>query len=446
MRKLAPLVLVAVLSACARPSDGPTAGGFYNATAPQSNERIPVVRLSEAPMGPVAATPLAYAATDPGLSLMRSSGFADTRLRRGDVIEVTILDTGEEGLFSSTQSKTLNLGRFTVDSTGNVTLPFVGKQRVVDSSTEALQTRIVTGLKGSAVNPQAVVTVVDRPSSGITVNGDVRAAGRFPLTARKERVLDAVALAGGASSAPGSATVTLMRGKQRATVPLQRVIDDNKQNVYLLPDDQIYVDKDSPTFTAFGAFKSVGEFEFEPGRLTLAQALGRAGGLLDDRADARNFYVLRSQPVFTQVAPQCQDPRAGCGEHQAGDLSRRSEGRFQSGADAAVPDDGWRYHLRQQRQPGGLCQALQRVPEKRADGRSTDPGVERQLSIDNRTFCGAAQQTQGGSCKANYDNRTCLTPFLYGDGRIQEYDDAVAICDDRSGGGSVASRLSAYGI
>ncbi|TBY85129.1 polysaccharide biosynthesis/export family protein [Rhizobium leguminosarum] len=302
MRKLAPFVLVAVLSACARPSDGPTAGGFYNATAPQSNERIPVVRLSEAPMGPVAVTPLAYAATDPGLSLMRSSGFADTRLRRGDVIEVTILDTGEEGLFSSTQSKTLNLGRFTVDSTGNVTLPFVGKQRVVDSSTEALQTRIVTGLKGSAVNPQAVVTVVDRPSSGITVNGDVRAAGRFPLTARKERVLDAVALAGGASSAPGSATVTLMRGKQRATVPLQRVIDDNKQNVYLLPDDQIYIDKDSPTFTAFGAFKSVGEFEFEPGRLTLAQALGRAGGLLDDRADARNFYVLRNQPVYTQVA------------------------------------------------------------------------------------------------------------------------------------------------
>ncbi|MGZ2460449.1 polysaccharide biosynthesis/export family protein [Rhizobium sp. IY2] len=302
MRKLAPLVLVAVLSACARPSDGPTAGGFYNATAPQSNERIPVVRLSEAPMGPVAVTPLAYAATDPGLSLMRSGGFADTKLRRGDVIEVTILDPGEDGLFSSTQSKTLNLGRFTVDSTGNVTLPFIGKQRVVDSSPEALQTRIVTGLKGSAVNPQAVVTVVDRPSSGFTVNGDVRSAGRFPLSARKERVLDAVALAGGASSAPGSATVTLMRGKQRATVPLQRVIDDSKQNVYLLPDDQIYVDKDSPTFTALGAFKSVGEFEFEPGKLTLAQALGRAGGLLDDRADASNFYVLRNQPVYTQVA------------------------------------------------------------------------------------------------------------------------------------------------
>lgn len=302
MRKLAPFVFVAVLGACARPSDGPTAGGFYNATNPQTNERIPVVRLSEAPMGAAAVAPLAYSAGDSGFAAMRSSGYSDTRLRRGDVIDVTIFDTGEEGLFSSTQSKTLNLGRFTVDSAGTVTLPFVGKQRVVDSSPEALQTRIVSGLKGSAVNPQAVVTVIDRPSSGFTVNGDVRSAGRFPLTARRERVLDAIAQAGGASSAPGSATVTLARGKQRATVPLQRVLDDDRQNVYLLPNDQIYVDKDAPTFTAFGAFKSVGEFEFEPGKLTLAQALGRAGGLLDDRADASNFYLLRNQPVYHQVA------------------------------------------------------------------------------------------------------------------------------------------------
>ncbi|MGK6316974.1 polysaccharide biosynthesis/export family protein [Neorhizobium sp. DT-125] len=302
MRKLAPFVFVAVLSACARPSDGPTAGGFYSATDPRTNERIPVVRLADAPMNPVGITPLAYSATDPGLSVLRSGGFADNRLRRGDVIEVTILDTGEEGLFSSTDSKTLNLGRFTVDSAGTVTLPFVGRQRVLESSPEALQARIVSGLKGSAVNPQAVVTVVEKPTSGFTVNGDVRSAGRFPLTARRERVLDAIALAGGASSGPSAANVTLIRGKQRASAPLSRVLSDDRQNVYLLPDDQLFIEDDSPSFTAFGAFKSVGEFEFEAGKLTLMQAFSRAGGLLDDRADASNFYVLRNQPVYSQVA------------------------------------------------------------------------------------------------------------------------------------------------
>jgi polysaccharide export outer membrane protein len=268
---------------------------------PHSGEKIPVIPLADAPMGSAVAVP-AYAPTDQGLARFRSSGFSDARLRRGDVIDVTVLDTGEDGLLSSTQSKTLNLGRFTVDQQGFVTMPFVGKQRVVDSTPEGLQAQIVNGLKGSAVNPQAVVTVVDKPSSAVTVDGKVRSAGRFPLSARKERVLDAIALAGGASSAPGSATVTLTRGSQRATAPLDRVLQDDQQNVRLLPGDQLFVSDNTPSFTALGAFKSVGEFPFEPGKMTLAKALARAGGLLDDRADSRNFYLFRNQNVYSQAA------------------------------------------------------------------------------------------------------------------------------------------------
>jgi polysaccharide export outer membrane protein len=55
------------------------------------------------------------------------------RLRPGDVIEVTILDRTEEGLMSAADSRALNLGRFTVDHAGFVTLPFVGRPRVVES-------------------------------------------------------------------------------------------------------------------------------------------------------------------------------------------------------------------------------------------------------------------------------------------------------------------------
>ena len=300
MRELLPVALCLVLSTCARPSDGPNASDIYNAKVAGTGERIQVVDLSKAPVGVTSAATLSYFPSDKGLSVMRSAGYLDQRLRKGDVIEVTIIDSGEEALFSSANSKTLNLGRFTVDSSGFVTLPFVGRQRVLESTPEGLQAQIVSGLRGTAVNPQAIVNVVEKPTTGIVVNGDVRAAGRFPLTARKERVLDAIALAGGASSAPGSTTVTLIRGKQRASVALARLLEDSSQNVYLLPDDQVFVENDAPTFTAIGAFKSVGEFEFEQGKLTLAQALARAGGLLDDRADARNFYVFRNQQVFIQ--------------------------------------------------------------------------------------------------------------------------------------------------
>ncbi|MEO3999656.1 polysaccharide biosynthesis/export family protein [Mesorhizobium sp. CAU 1732] len=301
MLRVAVILLAGALSACASPSSGPTVGDINSARLPNSNERIPIIDLADAPMD-TPATAMSFAPTDRGLSPFQSDGSMNARLRRGDVIEVTVLDTGEEGLFSPTDSKTLNLGRFTVDESGFVTMPFVGRQRVIDSTPEGLQRQIVNGLRGSSVNPQAVVTVVDKPTSSVTVNGKVRGAGRFPLTSNRERVLDAIALAGGADGAPGATTVTLVRGQHRAGTTLARILSDDSQNIRLMPEDQIFVEGDASSFTAFGAFKSTGEFEFEPGKMSLAQAVGRAGGLLDDQANARHVYLMRNQPVRTDAA------------------------------------------------------------------------------------------------------------------------------------------------
>ncbi len=296
MKKVVSVLLLAVLSACARPSDGPTAGNIRSAKFPQTNEKIPVIELSNAPAATSSAS-IMQSSTGPGLAALRNTGYNSQRLRRGDVIDITVLDTGEDGLFSSTQSKTLNLGRFTVDQSGNVNLPFIGKQRVVDSTTEGLQNQVVAGLKGSAVNPQAVVTVVDKPTSAVMLSGSVATPGKIALTARQERVLDAINQAGGPTVAPGAATVTVVRGSQRASAPLDRIMREDRQNIRLSPDDQIMIDGEASSFTALGAFKSAGEFQFESGKLSLAQAVGRAGGLLDDRADSRNVYVFRSEVI-----------------------------------------------------------------------------------------------------------------------------------------------------
>lgn len=167
------VLLVALLSACAKPSDGPTAGNIRSATFPRTNEKSPSSSLANAPAVTVSAgSP--QNASGPGLTALRNTGYNAQRLRRGDVIDITVLDTGEDGLFSPTQSKTLNLGRFTVDQSGSVNIPFVGKQRVVDSTPEGLQSQVVAGLKGSAVNPQAVVTVVDKPTSAVMLSGAVK--------------------------------------------------------------------------------------------------------------------------------------------------------------------------------------------------------------------------------------------------------------------------------
>lgn len=310
MKKVVSVLLLALLSACARPSDGPTSGNIRSATLPQTNEKIPVIELANAPASTSAASFLS-SSTGPGLTALRNTGYNSQRLRRGDVIDITVLDTGEDGLFSSTQSKTLNLGRFTVDQNGSVNLPFIGKKRVTDSTPEGLQNQVVSGLKGSAVNPQAVVTVVDKPTSVVMLSGAIKTPGKMPLTARQERVLDAINQAGGPTVAPGAATVTIVRGQQRASATLDRVMREDRQNVRLSPDDQIMIDGDASSFTALGAFKSAGEFQFETGKLTLAQAVGRAGGLLDDRADSRNVYVFRTETVIVPpVGPIASKERA----------------------------------------------------------------------------------------------------------------------------------------
>ena len=67
MKKIVPVLLLALLSACARPSDGPTAGNIRSATLPNTNEKIAVIDLANAPASTSNASIMSYSA-GPGLA------------------------------------------------------------------------------------------------------------------------------------------------------------------------------------------------------------------------------------------------------------------------------------------------------------------------------------------------------------------------------------------
>jgi polysaccharide export outer membrane protein len=56
---------------------------------------------------------------------------------------------------------------------------------------------IVNNLKPRAIEPQAVVALVDQRASSVSVLGEVNTPTRFPANASGERLLDAIARAGG---------------------------------------------------------------------------------------------------------------------------------------------------------------------------------------------------------------------------------------------------------
>jgi polysaccharide export outer membrane protein len=165
--------------------------------------------------------------------------------------------------------------------------------RAAGLTPEQVGRAIEAALRDKAIEPQVIVTVADSGSTFVTVAGDVARPTRVPLTLKGDRVLDIIATVGGSRAADYDSFVRLTRGGASATVSLARIVRDPGQNIYVRPDDLIYVYTDPQVYTAFGATARNASFAFETDRLTLAEAVGRAGGLLDTRADPRGVFVFR---------------------------------------------------------------------------------------------------------------------------------------------------------
>lgn len=245
------------------------------------------------------------------LALQRSESFADvlgTKLPPpyvfgpGDVLEVSVWEAPPAALFGVAATDVrgaVSGGRQTtlpaqvVNAEGFINMPFVGRVSAVGRSSKEMEEEIVRRLSGKANQPQVLVRLIQNTSQMVTVVGEVASSTRMPLTAKGERLLDAVASAGGVRQPVGKVTIQLSRSGKVLSMPLERVIQDPGHNVYLQPGDVITALFQPLSFTALGATGRNEEINFEAQGITLAQALGRMSGLRDTQADARGVFVFR---------------------------------------------------------------------------------------------------------------------------------------------------------
>ncbi len=112
------------------------------------------------------------------------------RFGLGDTVSVTIFEAAAGGLFYSAEAG-VRPGNFVtipnqaVDNNGNITVPYAGAIAAKGRTPVEMQQAIVAALKNRAIEPQAVVSLVDQKASLISVLGDVRSAGRFPAAPRE---------------------------------------------------------------------------------------------------------------------------------------------------------------------------------------------------------------------------------------------------------------------
>jgi polysaccharide export outer membrane protein len=234
---------------------------------------------------------------------------------KGDVLDIAIWEAPPAALFGSVGGETrltsssvtargTSLPEQMVNSDGRITIPFAGSIPAAGRTPQQIERDITARLAGKAHQPQVIVRIAGNATSNVTVVGDVANSTRVPLTARGERLLDILAAAGGVKQPVGKMTIQITRGDRVASLPLEAVIKDPRQNIRLQPDDVVTALFQPYSFTALGATGRNEELPFEGTGISLAQALGRVAGLQDQRADVRGVFIFRLEdPAALGLAP-----------------------------------------------------------------------------------------------------------------------------------------------
>ena len=290
------------------PSSGPSVAQVVDQE--KIDSPIPVVELSDA----VARRVLAAQRMDSFAESLSGNAPSGYLVGAGDVLEVSVWEAPPAALFGAavvdarvglTTTRQTTFPEQIVNIDGVINVPFAGTVPVAGKTPQQIEADLVLRLKGKANQPQVLVRVIRNATSNVTVVGEVAASTRMPLTAKGERLLDAVAAAGGVRQPVGKITIQLSRGGRVLAMPLDSVIQDPKQNVYLQPGDVVTALFQPLSFTALGATGRNEEVNFEAQGITLAQALGRIAGVRDAVADARGVFIFRfEEPLVIGVASE----------------------------------------------------------------------------------------------------------------------------------------------
>lgn len=288
------LPLVGLLSACRAP-------GMKMNLRSSSKVETAVVGETNVAMRPISpAIVQGLAVADPASDLTDLLAVKPGPYKIGpqDVLLVTVWDHPEI---------TLPLGQYRTDATtgmvvddeGFLYFPYIGRTSLGGLTVVQARERLTTRLGSILKNPQVDVKVILFRSKKVYFGGEVRNPSTYPLADDTQTLADLVTRAGGFMPTADQSRVILTRGGRKWTINFMELLKVGSPvgRIALQDGDALHVQSraEEPVYV-MGELVRPGTIPMNHGRLSLAQALSDAGGILNTAADPRSIYVLRRGP------------------------------------------------------------------------------------------------------------------------------------------------------
>ncbi len=285
MKRVALLAVLAAgaLTGCAYlPTAGPTTSDVLKQEVKNNQTRFDLVDIDDNVVAALLASP-----SDSFRVRFKKYGKPpEPKIGIGDGVTVSIWEAAGGGLFGtsptehvSAGSRNVTIPEQIVTQDGAISVPFGGRIQVAGRRPLEVQHEIERRLADKAIEPQVIVTLTRSLTNTATVTGEVIAGARVPLSLKGDHLLDLIAAAGGARAPVYETFVRLSRSG--VTLP--------------------------QSFTVFGATGANTQINFTSQKMTLVEALAKAGGLQDQRADPGGVFLFRYEPpdiVRTLGRPQ----------------------------------------------------------------------------------------------------------------------------------------------
>jgi polysaccharide export outer membrane protein len=214
-----------------------------------------------------------------------------TQVTEGDLLDIVIFDTPELS------------GRFRVNAKGDILLPLAGTLHVAGLTIAEITNAVGQRYKDAKilVAPEVTVFVAESTRRTITITGEVRSPGIYPIAAPRT-LTDTMAMAGGLNET-ASRTVSIVHAsdpKQIIHVTLnvgaQTPESIQEGRMEILPGDSIFVARSGVIYLV-GELARPGGYQVEHNnRLTLLEALALAGGVTRN-AKANQSRLIRRSPT-----------------------------------------------------------------------------------------------------------------------------------------------------